>query len=78
MDEKHCVCSFDVFIPLGEAADFFCIGVASDGAVAALTELAIFGDFAGVGVDCMSEVCDGHAIRLVGAGRLRGTCVVKQ
>ena len=43
MDEADCVRSFDVSIHLGEAADF-CVGVAPDRTVAALTKLAIFGD----------------------------------
>ena len=79
MDEKNRVCSFDVLIPLCEAADFFCVGVVPDGPVAALNTLVIFGDVTGVGIDGMAEIGTGRAIRFFfGKGRLRGTCVVEK
>ncbi len=57
-DEEHGVGSFLFAVALCEAANFVGIGVLPKGALAALTEFAVFSKLAGVGVERVSVQCE--------------------
>ena len=64
---------------MGEAANFFAIGVFPDGAVARLAEFPILGDFSGVGVYRMSMEGKVGAVGFIDCERgLRRPCIVEE
>jgi hypothetical protein len=59
-DEEHGVGALDIFVALGEAANFFGVGIAPQAALAAFAKFSIFGDGAGIRIDRIAA--KGHMV----------------
>ena len=78
MDEENRVGTFNGAVSLGEASNFFCVGVSPDGAIATLAQFAVLSNFSGVGINCVAEIRVMQASRLCGERRLGCSCIVEE
>ena len=76
MDKVDSVGAFLVTVTLGEASNFVSIGSLPERDLAALTELMVIGELAGVGVEGVSAECKvcGRGVGLSGGSENDGAC----